>query len=457
MNKYFNKVLNNFFDKKPAIHFIGIGGIGMSALAGICLSYGYTVTGSDICNNENIQDLIKKGAKINLFHNKKNINKCDIVVFSSAINPDNPELLQAIKLNKCVLERQKFLGIIFNCFDKSIAVAGSHGKTTACGFLSKILLNAKADPQIIIGGNLDFLGGNYRKGEKCCLVEACEYKRNFLSLKPFVPVILNIENDHMDYFKNSVDVLQAYNSFLNNIKKGGTAVINGDDSNSKLLKDIDKLITYGFKENNDCRAINIRRYKSKYNFNLVFKGKNYKIKLNVFGKHNIYNAMAAFCAAYIIGIEPTKIIEGIQKYTGIKRRFEFKGKLKGGTIICDYAHHPSEIKAVLKCAREMFKGTITAVFQPHTYTRTKSLMEDFAKCFNNCDRVILLPVYPAREKFDKSGSSITLYENLKKYNKNAIYLDDFLQAEHYLRQNKSSAIMILGAGDIIKLADMIKE
>ena len=451
------KVVNNFFDKKPKIHFIGVGGIGMSALAGVCLSYGYTVTGSDVCDNENIQSLTKLGAKITLFHSKENIGDCDIVVFSTAIKPDNCEILQAVKLNKCVLERHKFLSVIFNCFEKSIAVSGSHGKTTVCGMLSQILIEGKKDPLILIGGNLTALKGNFRKGNGVTLVEACEYKRNFLSLKPFVPVILNIENDHMDYFKDSDDVVDAFISFSKNMKEGGTLVLNGDDEIcDKLKKDVN-YITFGFKDTNDCYAKDLRKYRGKYSFTLVYKQKNLRVKLSVYGLHNIYNALAAYCAAVLVDVDDESYLKAMEKYKGIDRRFEYTGRLDGASIIIDYAHHPREIEAVLKTARDVFKGKITAVFQPHTYSRTKSLMNDFVKSFDYCDRLLLLPVYPAREVYDKDGSSAVLYENLIKHKENVIYLDSFSQAENYLRQNKSACIIILGAGDIYKLSDMIKE
>jgi UDP-N-acetylmuramate--alanine ligase len=455
MNVYLNKIMENFLDKKPAIHFIGIGGIGMSALAGTCIEYGYTVSGSDIADNENIRLLISKGAQINLYHSKDNIKNCDIVVFTSAIKPDNPELMQAVKLNKCVLERHKFLGVIFNSFEKNIAVSGSHGKTTACGFITQILMEADSDPQVLIGGNLKLIGGNYRKGKGCCIAEACEYKRHFLSLKPFVPIVLNVENDHMDYYKNSLDVIAAYDSFLGNKKEGGTGIINGDDSICRSLKNSAGYITYGFNENNACRAVNVKKYRGKYSFTLCYKDKELPVKLNVCGRHNIYNALAAYCAAKVLNIDDCLAIKAIGNFTGVSRRFEFVGKTGDVPVICDYAHHPSEIEAVLRCAREVFRGTITAVFQPHTYSRTKAFMESFSKCFDAADRLVLLPVYAAREDYDGEGSSAALYEKIKSRGKSVIYLDSFKQAEMYLRSNKSDCIMILGAGDIIKLAGML--
>ena len=454
MNKYFNKVMQHFCDKKPKIHFIGIGGIGMSALAGICLGYGYKVSGSDLTENENIKQLKNSGAEIILYHSKENIKDCDIVVHSTAIKPDNPELMQAVKNGKCVLERHKFLGVIFNCYQKSIAVSGSHGKTTACGILTHILMEAQADPQILIGGNLKLIGGNFRNGKGCCLAEACEYKRNFLSLKPLVSVVLNVENDHMDYYSGLDDLMSAYNSFLQNTKPEGYKIINGDDKICNMLNAGD-CITYGFDQSNMCRAINIKKYRGKYSFTISYKEKEINVRLSVYGKHNIYNALASYLAASAIGIEDSIIVKGIKSYNGISRRFECSGRLDGAAVINDYAHHPSEIKAVIDCAKDIFKGAITVVFQPHTYSRTKALINDFVKCFDGCDSVILLPVYAARESYDSEGSSAALYEKLKMHRNSVIYLDSFNQAEMYLRRNKPACVLVLGAGDIDKLAEML--
>lgn len=453
MNTYFGKVMNTFFDKKPKIHFIGIGGAGMSALAGICLCYGYNVSGSDIAENEYTEKLQRCGARISYHHSAENVAGSDIVVFTSAIKPDNCELVKAIKSGKCVLERHKFLGVIFNCFEKSIAVAGSHGKTTACGMIAQIMIDAGADPQVLIGGNLPLIDGNYRKGNGCIVAEACEYKRHFLSLKPKTAVLLNTENDHMDYYKNSGDVRQAYRSYVNNIKEDGLCVLNGDDGGAVK---IGGGLTYGLGESCAVRAENIRASKGKYGFEITDGGKRVSVNLSVCGKHNIYNALAAYCAATRNGVEPAAAAKSLSAFKGVKRRFEEVGAFKGAKVISDYAHHPSEIKAVIKTAREMFpRGKIITVFQPHTYTRTKAFMENFATCFNGCDRLLLLPVYAAREPYLKQGSATALYENVRKNFDGVIYLGSFKQAYDYLSGNKCSCILVLGAGDIYKLAEMM--
>lgn len=455
MSKYIKEIIGNFFERKPKIHFIGIGGIGMSALAGICLSYGYPVTGSDLACNENVEALISRGAKVFLSHSPQNVGESDIVVFSSAIKPDNGELAFAIKSNRCVLERHKFLGVLFNCFEESIAVAGSHGKTTACGMLSYILLEAEKDPQIIIGGNLDLIGGNYRKGKGCCLAEACEYRRNFLALKPLVPVILNIERDHMDYFKDEDDLTDAYLSFAGNMRESGACVINGDDSNCRKIIPMLKCQTYGFSKENDCYPREIRKRKGKYSFTLCHGGRELEISLSVYGRHNIYNAMAAYLAAKRLGIDGEKIASALKKYKGISRRFELVGKMNGIPVVSDYAHHPKEIKAVIAAAKEAFGKDLIAVFQPHTYTRTKALMEDFAGCFEEAVFLLLLPAYAAREEFDREGSSIALYERLSKSHPAVYYLDGFRQASLLLKRLSGSCVLLLGAGDVNKLADLI--
>jgi UDP-N-acetylmuramate--alanine ligase len=452
MSRHIYRLVESFLDKKPQIHFIGIGGTGMSALAGICLSYGYTVTGSDIAQSENIEQLVKLGAKVYFSHSEKNVEGSDIVVFSSAIRPDNVELVAAVRGGRCVLERHKFLGALFNCFEESIAVAGSHGKTTACGMLSYILLEAGRDPQILIGGNLALIGGNFRKGRGCCLAEACEYRRNFLALKPLVPVILNVEKDHMDYFKDEEDLVDAYLSFAKNGR--GTCVVNGDDSNCiKIIPHV-KCATFGFGKGNDCYPKEIRGSKGRYSFTLCHGERQLKISLSVNGRHNIYNAMAAYLAASLLGIEGDVIASALSKYKGIGRRFENVGKAGGIPIICDYAHHPKEIKAVIDAARETFGKNVIAVFQPHTYTRTKALMEEFEGCFGGAAAVLLLPVYAAREEYDAGGSSIALYERLSRGHPNAYYLDNFHQASLLIRRMRGSCVLLLGAGDIFKLAEL---
>lgn len=455
MSRYINRLVESFLDKKPRIHFIGIGGTGMSALAGICLSYGYSVTGSDLVPNENTERLEKLGAKVYFYHSGKNVADSDIVVFSSAIRPDNEELVAAVKAGRCVLERHKFLGVLFNCFEESIAVAGSHGKTTACGMLSYILLEADFDPQILIGGNLDLIEGNFKKGKRCCLAEACEYRRNFLALKPLIPVILNIEKDHMDYFKDEDDLADAYLAFA----KGGrgTCVINGDDPGCRKVIPHVKCATFGFDKGNDCHPEDIRKSKGRYSFTLCHGEKKLRISLSVCGRHNIYNAMAAYLAASLLGIDGRIIASALARYKGMGRRFENAGKVGGIPIISDYAHHPKEIKAVIDAAREAFGKGVIAAFQPHTYTRTKALMEEFAGCFSGAEAVLLLPVYAAREEYDAEGSSIALYERLSGVHPNAYYLDSFHQASLLIRRMRGSCVLILGAGDIFKLAAMIAD
>lgn len=449
-------------NKKLSVHFIGIGGIGMSALAGICLDYGFEVSGSDLSSNHNTKKLEQKGAYINYIHSAKNISEgCGIVVFSSAIKPENPEIVQAIKMSKCLIERHKFLGILFNGFTRSIAVSGSHGKTTCTGILAGVLIQNDTDPEIFLGGNIDTLGGlNYRKGEGCALAEACEYKDNFLSLKPSVGVVLNIEKDHMDYFRDVERLISGFDRFVKNIKPGGTAVINGDDEYCRQLiamQSGDKnIITFGMSEKNDCYASEIKRYKGRYSFTVVYKGERHRIKLRIFGRHNIMNALAAFCVCRILNLDTALSIQAIESFKGVKRRFEYAGTFCGADVIKDYAHHPRELKAVIDSAGEIYKERLTAVFQPHTYSRTKALMPEFCECFDGLDVLILLPVYSAREAYDKEGSTAALYENLRERKKEVVYLDSFSQAREHLKTLNSSVILLLGAGDIDKLADILK-
>ncbi len=334
------------------VHFIGIGGISMSGLAEILLNAGYIVSGSDIKNSDIIESLKKKGAAIYIGHNKNNINSADLIVYTSAISKDNPEYTEAIKRNIVTVDRATFLGQLMRMYKSSIAVSGTHGKTTTTAMISVILEHANLKPTILLGGVLDSIGGNVKIGkENIFLTEACEYKGNFLKFNPNISIILNIEEDHLDYFKDIEHIVETFANFAALLPRNGLLVINNDDINTpKIINKVNcNIVTFGIKNKSNYKADDISFTSNGFpNFRLIINdSKEYRINLKVIGIHNIYNALAAIATAHYLNIPINTIIEAIENYTGTHRRFEIKGSINGIRIIDDYAHHPTEIKATL--------------------------------------------------------------------------------------------------------------
>jgi len=442
------------------IHFIGIGGISMSALARLSKSYGYEVQGSDIEDTHITQMLNGLGITTYIGHNAKNIDSVDTVVYNSAIKLDNPELMRAKELGLLIFERSKFLGMIAAEYKKVISISGMHGKTTTVGMVAQTLVGLKANPTVHIGGELSQIGGNlYIGGKDYFVTEACEYKRNFLTLKNFISVILNIEKDHMDYYTDIDDIKEAFTQFANNTGFGGAVVLNGDD---KIVADINvkraKSITFGLNSKFDVYAKHIGQKFGQYYFTVYIKNKRIgKLKLIVVGKHNIYNALATIAVLYALKFNIKKSFKYISQFKGVKRRFELIGKYNGASIISDYAHHPTEIAAVIKAAKEITNGKVICVFQPHTYTRTRALLKEFGQCFTNADFVIIANVYAARENSIKEGSSSVLFNEVKKFCSNCLLIEDFTAIIEKVRTivNKRDIVLVLGAGNINKIADEI--
>ncbi|MFA7360128.1 MAG: UDP-N-acetylmuramate--L-alanine ligase [Candidatus Kapaibacterium sp.] len=435
------------------IHFIGIGGIGMCGLAEYLLEKGYVVTGSDMTRTFITDRLETKGAKIFTGHKKSNVNaKTDLVVFTSAVKKDNPEYKKARDRGIKTIKRAVLLGDIVNS-KFLIAVSGTHGKTTTTSMLAKILIDTGFDPTVFVGGNLDVLGGaSYRNGESgFAIVEADEYDRSFLTLKPNVIIINNIELDHVDIYKNESILLKSFADFATKIKPNGTFIINWDDSNiRKLFKSSKKknILKYGIKSTGLVSKLRNENFKTEFNY------KNKKISLNVLGEHNVYNALAAITASGVVCDDSKRIIKSISSFKGVKRRLELKSSRKF-KIFDDYAHHPSEIKTTLLSLKDNDKGRIVVVFQPHTFTRTNVFYKEFAESLNIADLVYLLPIYPAREKSIKGVNSRLILEILKMKgcesylfeNKN----DLFKHLEESLKRN--DRVVFQGAGTITNYCD----
>lgn len=440
------------------VHFIGIGGISMSGLASICLNLDYIVSGSDSLNSPILEKLKLQGAQIFIGHKEENIqDNLDLVVYTAAIPKDNPELLNAQKLGIQCIDRAHFLGSVMEKYDDAIAVSGTHGKTSTTSMLSSIFNYNKLDPTILVGGNLPEIGGNVRIGNTPTFItEACEYVDSFLSLKSKYAIILNIEEDHLDYFSGLDQIISSFNKFAK-LVDNGFVIGNGDDLNvRKALQDIKNVIYFGFNSNNDCVITQNEIQKGNLAFSLKLFDK-YLGEFNIFvpGDHNLLNATAAIICAIKSGVDIDDARKGIASYRGVKRRFEFKGQERGIKIFDDYAHHPSEIKATLKAAKHLEKNRLIAVFQPHTFTRTLTLLDDFSNSFGDCDMVVITDIYPSREKDTGIVHSLDLVNKIIQTRDNVYYFPTFEEASTFLESTliNGDILFTMGAGDINVLGE----
>lgn len=445
------------------VHFIGIGGISMSGIASLLLNKGYEVSGSDRSLTEITKHLNDEGAEIFIGQSKDNIKNPDLVVYTDAILDDNEEIIAARKLDVPVVSRGVFLGALMRNYENSIAVSGSHGKSTATSMISKILLNSKEDATILLGGELDEMKGNVHLGDQKYLVtEACEYKGNIRYYYPQTVIVLNIDEDHLDYYKNLDDIVDTFKSYLQNQDENSKTILNLNEPNNRLIVDSVKgeLITYA-QENYDADYVahNIKFDEiGRPNFDLKMKnGMVEHFELGVIGRHNINNAMAAIIATYENGIDLETIKESIKEYSGLKRRMEIIGHVNDATIMTDYGHHPSEIEVTLEALREHTEGKLVCVWQPHTYSRTKTLFNDFLNCFDACDEVIITDIYAAREKFDPTIHSKDVVDALVKKGINAKYIGTFEKARDYIYDIASDKDLVIttGCGNPDVLAHMI--
>lgn len=444
------------------IFFIGIGGISMSALAVICKNVGYDVYGSDRESSEITKKLEKSGIKIYIGHNKDNITEdFDMVVYTAAIAKDNEELVKSYNLGLNTMERANFLGHLMEKYENSIAISGTHGKTTTTSMLTLIFNKANTSPTALIGGVFANIGGNIEIGSSDIFItEACEYVDSFLQFFPKIAIITNIEADHLDYFKDLESIKKSFLKFSNQVKSNGFVIANGDDENVKsALKNSNSKIYYcGFDETNDFVCKNVKSDDEGYpNFDLFFKNElieNFSLK--VYGKHNIYNAICSIAAAYLCKINSSVIKSALLEFTGVGRRFEYIGEKNGVKVYDDYAHHPTEIKATLNAAKSIKKNRLISIFQPHTYSRTKSLFKDFNTCFDDTDIIIFADIYPAREPFDPTISSKMLCEEVKNRGIEAYHFDSFEKITDFLQKTakENDIIFTIGAGDVYKIGKL---
>lgn len=443
------------------IHFIGIGGVSMSAIADILLSKGYKVSGSDSKENCILDKLKSLGAEIHIGHRASNVaDDTELVVYTAAISEDNEELLKAGELNIPVFSRAVFLGELMKDYKSSLCVSGTHGKTTTTSLISKIFVDAGTDPTINVGGYVPFLDGNLRIGKTGPFItEACEYTNSFLSFFPTHAVILNVKADHLDFFKDLDDIRKSFRAFAELLPDDGVLVINGEiDDVSYFTNDLKAtVITFGLNGNYDYTAQNIRYDDlAMPTFDICTKdGNSYEVKLPLPGEHNIYNALAAVACSVSYGLDIKDAISSIEGFSGVQRRFEIKGKLGGATVIDDYAHHPDEISATLEAAHNFPHKKLWCVFQPHTYTRTEALLDDFAKSLSAADAVVLADIYAAREKNLTGISSKDLMKKLEELGIETYYFPTFDEIENFLLENlvNGDVLITMGAGDVVNIGD----
>lgn len=446
------------------VHFIGIGGISMSGLAQILLTRGYKVQGSDIQYSSLIEKLEKNGAVVNIPHNAANVHGADLVIYTSAVKDDNPEIIEAKKLNIPLMDRATLLGEVMKEYSYRIAVAGCHGKTTSTSMISIIFKNAGLDPTILLGGELDSIGGNVRIGDgQYFITEACEYMENFLKFYPFYGVILNIDEDHLDYFKDIEHIKETFIKFVKLIPQEGCLAVCADNKNAMDVIPYAKcsIVTFGIDNDADYMAKDIEFNDLGHpSFKVYKKGQCIgSCKLQIPGQHNILNALSAYAVSDFFGISSDVVSKSLMEFKGTHRRFDILGTVNNITVVDDYAHHPTEIKATLAAAKKFPHNKLWCIFQPHTYTRTKTLFKEFASSFIDADHVIITDIYAAREKDTGEIHSKDLVKEANKVKNNVIYMKDFDDIAEYVSKNAEDGdlVMTVGAGNITNLGPMILE
>lgn len=448
------------FEKPIHIHFIGIGGISMSGLAEILADRGFTVSGSDAKESSLTRQLHQRGITVLYGQSAKNITPdINLVVYTAAIHNDNPELCAAKAADIPCMTRADLLGQIMKNYEIPIAISGTHGKTTTTSMVSEIFMEAKKDPTLSIGGILPSIGGNIRIGASDYFVtEACEYTNSFLSFFPKISIILNIDADHLDFFKDIEDIRSSFRRFAALLPKDGTLIINGEIPNLASITDslACNIITFGFSDSFDYYAkdISYDAY-ARPTYTICHNGAERSITLGVTGEHNISNSMAAIALADLCGIETETTQKALSAFCGTERRFQLKGIVDDVTIIDDYAHHPTEIKATLETAHNYPHNKLWCIFQPHTYTRTKALLSDFAKALSMADHVVLADIYAARETDNLGISSQTLQTKIQKLGTTCDYFPSFEEIEKFLQKNYSPGdlLITMGAGDVVKIGE----
>lgn len=450
---------NDLLQGIKRVHFVGIGGSGMSPLVEILHSLGYTITGSDNNESDNITRLRGLGIPVTMGHAAENLSSAELVVYTSAINAHNPELVAAKERGIPLLERAKLLGLITRRYPNTVAVAGTHGKTTTTSMIAQILLKADLDPSLFIGGRLPLINANGRAGGTDTMVcEACEFQDHYLEMAPAIAVILNVDADHLDYFGTLENVIRSFHRFAE--QTSGTVIVNAADTNApKAVEGLSgkRIVTYGFDDACDWYAQNVRLENGSYGaYDLYHDGAFFAaVRLGVPGEHNVSNSMAAAAAAFLCGASAEQIVEGLETFHGAGRRFEFLGDFGGVTIADDYAHHPTEISATLNAAKAMGYQAVWAVFQPFTYTRTARHLDGFVSSLSIADHVVVSDIMGSREENTVHVSSEQITSRIP----GAQYIPAFPEIAAYVAEHvrPGELVLTMGGGDVYKCARMIAE
>ena len=457
--KLFLENLNNY----NHIHLIGIGGVSMSAIAETLHRWGFKVTGSDASRSPYTDRLVDKGIKVTIGHDLSNSKSADLIIFSAAIKDTDPEMVLSKQFNIPTVTRGEFVGYLTRRYEESICVSGTHGKTTTTSMISLCFLEARLDPTIQVGATLKQINGNCTVGDSdYFILEACEYMENFLRFSPKTEIVLNIDNDHLDYFKTFDNIKKAFVKYAELLPQNGALITNADDSACLELKDhvAGKFITYGIENTSaDYVAKNIKHNALGYSeFDVFCDSKFYMhVRLSVAGKHNVANALACIALCSYYEIDKNTIYSALLKFTGANRRLEYIGSYHNVSVYDDYGHHPTEIAAVCKAIADKDFRESWVIFQPHTYSRTKNLLDEFARSLLGFDNIIVTDIYAAREQNNENISSVDLVNKIKEYGKDALYIKKFENIVSHIRTNAKAndLVLTLGAGTITQIGPEI--
>lgn len=444
------------------LHFVGIGGARLSGLAKLYQDRGYIITGSDARESFSVQNLVNRGIKVFIGHDPVNIENAEMVVYTNAVGDENIEIKTAIDKGIPIIEGAELLGKFMTEVGQGIAIAGTHGKTTTTAMTALALTACGVDPTVLIGGEIEAFKGNHRSGSSSYMVvEACEFKKSFLYLRPSIELITNIDWDHPDCFPTLNDVVKTFSDFIGLLPKNGVLILWGDDINTYNLKKKHKgkTVTFGYQpqfdwEIADYHAIEPLGIAGRINYRGKSQG---ELRLKVPGRHNLQNAVGALTIASELGVDINSALSVLGEFTGVKRRFEVKGEYHGAMIVDDYAHHPNAVKATLATARQAFKGRVWCVFQPHLYSRTKFLLDEFSKSFGDADILVLADIYPAREIDPGDISSRDLAVKTSQFHTDVRYLGGFDKITEHLTKHirKGDLVITMGAGNIFEVGERI--
>ena len=452
--------IKTFFKPGTRVHLAGIGGVSMCPLAEVLAGMGLQVQGSDMSESDTVRQLRAQGIPVAVGHSAENLKDCALVIRTAAIHDDNPEIAGAIARGIPVYERAQAWGAIMQHYQNAVCISGTHGKTTTTSMATHIFMAAQADPTVMIGGTLPLLHSGYRVGHgDTIILESCEYCNSFLNFFPTVAVILNVEADHLDFFKDLADIEHSFHAFADLVPQRGYIISNADDPGAReAVKGLSHpVFTFGIADPDaDCTAHNVAFHDGCPTFDVVIRGETYAhVELHIAGRHNILNSLAAASAAYVLGIPGSAVEEGLATFHGAGRRFERKGTFHGADVFDDYAHHPAELHALLTTAQSMGYERVICAFQPHTYTRTKALFDDFVRELQLPDVTILAEIYAAREKNDIGISSQDLAAKIP----GAIYCSTLDQVADQLAKlaRPGDLILTVGAGDIFRAGEKLLE